>query len=203
MLQSKKASCCGNESGTDKTGCCTPARDTKSSGCSGTSPKNESDCCTPESAKKQLLIDFLYLDLSVCERCQGTDQNLDDALADVSAVLKSAGFEVIVNKVNIITKELAIQYKFMSSPTIRVNGRDIAVDVQENSCSDCGDLCGDSVDCRVFTYEGVEYNTPPKEMIVNAILREVYGAKSEPVKSAADYVLPENLRIFFEAQERK
>lgn len=203
MLQSKRSSCCGAESGADKTNCCTPAPDTKSTGCCSTAIESEAGCCPSVSTKKQLLIDFLYLDLSVCERCQGTDQNLDDALSDVSAVLHAAGFEVLVNKVNIINKELANQYKFMSSPTIRVNGRDIAVDVKENSCTSCGDLCGDSVDCRVFTYEGSEYNTPPKAMIINAILGEVYGAKSEPVKADGEYVLPENLRIFFEGQERR
>jgi len=57
----------------------------RSSCCSGTG-----NCCDSKSKKKQLLIDFLYLDLSVCERCQGTDKNLEDAIQDVSCVLKSA-----------------------------------------------------------------------------------------------------------------
>src|SRR5665647_3831198 len=60
-----------------------------------------SGCCTPAPAQKKITVDFLYLDLSVCERCRGTDSNLDDALFDVSAVLSSAGFDVVVNKVNI------------------------------------------------------------------------------------------------------
>jgi len=71
------------------------------------------------------VIDFLYLDLSVCTRCQGTDQSLEDALAEVSGLLGAAGAEVIVNKINVTSEELAIQHRFVSSPTIRVNGRDI------------------------------------------------------------------------------
>ena len=46
--------------------------------CSGTK-----GCCeTVEEVKpniNQLVIDFLYLDLSVCTRCQGAENNLDEA----------------------------------------------------------------------------------------------------------------------------
>ncbi len=155
-------------------------------------------CCGKEDVKKQLLIDFLYLDLSVCERCQGTDNNLDEAINEVSGVLKSAGFEIVVNKVNITTKELAIKYKFLSSPTIRINGDDIELEIKESACKECGDLCGDNVDCRVWVYEGIEYNEPPKAMIVNAILKEVYGGNKVNIDKTENYVLPNNLKIFFD-----
>ena len=39
----------------------------------------DKSCCS-ESSKKQIKIDFLYLDLNVCERCQGTETNLDAAI---------------------------------------------------------------------------------------------------------------------------
>lgn len=136
-----------------------------------------SDCCGEEQRKKQLVVDFLYLDLSVCERCEGTENNLDEALDEVSGVLKAAGFEIVVNKINIISKELAIKHQFLSSPTIRINGNDIELEVRESSCKECGDLCGDDVDCRIWVHEGIEYNEPPKAMIINAILKEVYGGR--------------------------
>jgi hypothetical protein len=111
-------------------------------------------------------------------------------------------YEVNVNKVHITTRELAIQYRFLSSPTIRVNGNDIAIELRETVCEDCGELCGDTVDCRVWVYNGVEYTSPPKELIVNAILREVYNAKQgEPEREA--YQLPENLETYFVAKARK
>jgi len=109
-----------------------------------------------------LVIDFLYLDLSVCTRCQGTDTSLDEALAEVSRVLEATGTEVIVNKINVNTEELAIKHRFLSSPTIRVNGHDIQMEVKESLCESCGDLCGDEVDCRVWVYQGKEYTVPPK-----------------------------------------
>ena len=155
-------------------------------------------CCTPPQEGKPITIDFLYLDLSACRRCQGAETNLDSAIKEVSGVLEAAGFRVIVNKINITSKELAIQHRFLSSPTIRINGSDIALDLKESSCTDCGDLCGEDVDCRVWVYDGVEYNEPPKALIVNAIFKEIYGERKAESPSKENYHLPENLRVFFE-----
>lgn len=162
-----------------------------------------SNCCESEPEKKQLIIDFLYLDLSVCERCQGAEKNLDEAINEVSVVLKAAGFDIVVNKINITSKELAIKYEFLSSPTIRVNGNDIEVEVKESCCQDCGNLCGDNVDCRVWVYEGVEYNEPPKAMIINAIFKEIYGGRKADSVKKSDYVLPNNLKVFFEGLDQR
>lgn len=159
------------------------------------------NCCQPQP-KKPINIDFLYLDTTVCGRCQDTEKALDDAVASVAVVLNAAGYEVNVNKVNIITRDLAIQHQFVSSPTIRVNGNDIAVELRESVCEDCGDLCGDTVDCRVWVYNGVEYTSPPKELIVDAILREVYSPHQDESKGE-DYQLPENLETYFIAKAHK
>jgi hypothetical protein len=161
-------------------------------------------CCGPVPApaargkKRNIVIDFLYLDLSVCTRCQGTDQSLDDALAEVAKVLEATGSEVVVNKINVTSEELAVKHRFVSSPTIRVNGRDIQMEVKESLCDSCGDLCGEDVDCRVWVYQGNEYTVPPKAMIIEAILKEVYGGhSSSPVEQ--EYVLPENLKRYYAA----
>lgn len=159
------------------------------------------NCCQPQPVK-QINIDFLYLDTTVCGRCQDTEKALDEAVSSVAVVLNAAGYEFKVNKVNISTRELAVQYQFVSSPTIRVNGNDIAVELRETVCEDCGELCGDTVDCRVWVYNGVEYTAPPKELIVDAILREVYNAKQGKPERAA-YQLPENLETYFVAKARK
>lgn len=160
------------------------------------------NCCGTPQPKKPLAIDFLYLDTTVCGRCQDTESALDEAVSSVVVVLDAARFAVTVNKVNITTKDLAILHRFVSSPTIRVNGSDIAVELRESVCEDCGELCGDTVDCRVWVYNGVEYSAPPKELIVNAILREVYS----PTQGAPErelYQLPENLESYFAAKARK
>lgn len=163
-------------------------------------------CCdTPrddEMVKRSIIIDFLFLDVSVCTRCQGTDETLNEALSEVSTVLKATGIEVVVNKINIITEELAIQYKFVSSPTIRVNGHDIQMEVKESLCESCGDLCGEEVNCRVWVYQGKEYTVPPKAMIIEAILKEVYGRNSKE-QEVVEYSLPDNLKKFYEAMKNK
>lgn len=149
-----------------------------------------------------MVIDFLYLDLSVCKWCQGTDKSLEEALDDISNVLKAAGIEVIVNKINVTSEELAIKHKFITSPTIRVNGKDIQMEVRESLCESCGDLCGDNVDCRVWVYNGEEYTIPPKALIIEGILKSVYGGETAD-NEESEYALPENLRKFYAAISEK
>ena len=162
------------------------------------------ECCEAsmdmKAENKRIIIDFLYLDLSVCTRCQGTDTNLDEALEEVSRVLEATGVEVILNKINVLSEELARQHRFISSPTIRVNGHDIQIDAIESLCESCGDLCGDEVDCRVWVYQGKEYTIPPKAMIIEAILKEVYGNKSGD-NEEKEFKLPENLKHFYESMK--
>ena len=37
----------------------------------------------------------MYLDLSVCERCRGTEGSLEEAIADVKRVLELTGVELL------------------------------------------------------------------------------------------------------------
>ncbi|NMC28070.1 MAG: DUF2703 domain-containing protein [Syntrophomonadaceae bacterium] len=172
-------------------------------GCCALVPSNIGKIIELNTPKKQLIIDFLFLDLSVCTRCQGTDSGLDEAVAEVANILTATGNEVVVNKINVNTAELAEKYKFLSSPTIRINGQDIQMEVKESLCESCGDLCGDTVDCRVWVYQGREYNVPPKGMIIEAILKAVYGGQAPVEARAAQYVLPENLRNFYAAMAKQ
>ncbi len=181
-----------------RNGCC-PAP-----GCCGTGPAAAA-APSGAAAGRQLRIDFLFLDLDVCTRCRGTDSALEEAVRDVAQVLESAGIEVLVTKINVSTEELAVRHRFASSPTIRVDGRDIALDVRESLCESCGDLCGDAVDCRVWTWQGIEYTQPPKAMIVDAILKAVYGAApaADRPDDGKPYRLPENLSRFYQAMREK
>lgn len=116
-------------------------------------------------------------------------------------MLASAGYEVKVNRINISSRSLVVQYEFLSSPTIRVNGQDIVWEVTESVCKDCGDLCGNSVDWRSWVYENAEYAEPPKEMLIAAILKAVFGGETGGLKRKPSYVLPDNLKIFFDGLE--
>jgi O-phosphoseryl-tRNA(Cys) synthetase len=134
----------------------------------------------------------------------GTDLILYESLLDITKLLDAAGVELIINKINVNSEALAIKYKFVSSPTIRINGRDIQMEVKENSCKSCGDLCGDDVNCRVFIYQGNEYEIPPKAMVIEGILKEVYGVNQQKNEELElDYILPENLKKFYDAMKLK
>lgn len=182
------------------TDCCPP-------GATGTGNSQTSCCCTDNSTatsippeKRQFLIEFMYIDLSVCTRCQGAESNLEEAVSEVARILEATGVEVVVRKIHVQTEDQARELGFVSSPTIRVNGRDIQMDVRESLCESCGDLCGDDVECRVWIYQGKEYDSPPKAMIIDAILREVYGGTNKGTEVPARTVdVPENLKRFFAA----
>ncbi len=150
---------------------------------------------------KKIVIDFLFLDLSQCTRCQGTDDTLELVIKEVAGKLGKSGYEVLVNKVQINTEKLAREYKFLTSPTIRVNGRDIQLDIVESNCESCGDLCGDTVDCRVWVYQGQEYEVPPNELIIEGIIKVIEGVDN--VVDEVPYIMPENLIKFFKALDNK
>ena len=71
-----------------------------------------------DSNESTLMVDFLYLDLSVCTRCQDSKSNLDDSLQALLDILGNIGHKVELNKIFIETEEQAIKHQFISSPTI-------------------------------------------------------------------------------------
>jgi hypothetical protein len=157
----------------------------------------------PVPTSRTIQVDYLFLDLTTCSRCRAGDASLDAALEIVWPVLDAVGAGVEVRKTLVETEEQARALGFVSSPTIRVNGRDIAGDLIESSCQECDELCGcdGGVDCRVWDYRGELHTEAPTGLIVEALLAEVgqsggaRGEKTPEATSSAD--LPENLKIFF------
>jgi hypothetical protein len=160
---------------------------------------------TMHTEDRTLTIELLALDLDTCGRCTGTSANLDAAIATVAEVLREADVDVISHKTVVTTAAQAEQLRFVSSPTIRINGRDIALELRESNCGDCGDICGceGQIDCRVWVWQGAEHVEAPKAMIIDAILRaysQAWQPPPPPTKTKARFRLPENLRKFFEAR---
>jgi hypothetical protein len=161
---------------------------------------------TSTSREQRIEIEFLYLDLDVCTRCKGTDANLEMALRTIQEILQTSGTDVSTRKVLVDSEETARKLKFLSSPTIRINGRDIALDLRETPCDSCAEscACGRDVDCRVWFYEDKEYTEAPVPLIVDAILSAIYDSRSVGRSASAGFFeLPENLRHFFEAKAAK
>jgi len=151
-------------------------------------------------------IDFLYLDPTACSRCVGSDESLRAALDVVRPALAATGVDVALRKTLVASEEQARALRVVSSPTIRVNGRDIAGALRESACADCGDLCGcgGETDCRLWIYEGGEYTEAPVGLIVEAILGAVYGGVAPVAHAARPYEdVPANLKHFYAGKVAK
>lgn len=155
-------------------------------------------------ARRPLEIELLYLDLETCDRCQSTGDTLREAVQEARKILAPAGVDVTLKEIHVTSGAQARQLAFMSSPTIRAMGRDLSFEVKENSCGSCSEIAGRDISCRAWSWQGKEYNAPPKAMLVNAILRDAYlhtGGKREDPMPLAE--LPENLKDFFQGATRR
>lgn len=119
------------------------------------------------------------------------------ALADTSPALNALGFEVEVRRILVDSEDAARRLQFRSSPTIRIDGYDIQPEIGESSCESCSSLVKfGNVDCREWTWRGERYTSPPKGMIVEALMRAAASPQTAvPEKS---YDLPANLHNFFQ-----
>jgi hypothetical protein len=173
-------------------------------GCSSTIEQNQSRTTEAQFEKKRNVeIDFLYLDLEVCSPCRDTESNIENALNEVAGILKTTGVEVIVRKTHVESLEQAIELGFLTSPTVRINGKDLQLEFKENHCATCSRVSCTDTDCRVWLHEGQEYSAPPKPMIIEAVLQEVYGgSRSEPAKIVRPENALENLARFFASKRQ-
>jgi hypothetical protein len=153
---------------------------------------------------RALDLELLALDLSSCTRCVGSLANIETAIDVVRKVLEVTGTSVSVRRVVVESEQEARQHRFVSSPTIRISGHDIALDTVESRCESCTDLCGctEGTSCRVWTYRGVEHTEAPVGLIVEALLRELTALQPgvAAVAETPSYELPANLRSFFAAK---
>lgn len=179
-------------------------------GCAGTKTAPDAALHTPEkfaaskAPKREIDIEFLYLDLEICDMCRGTETNLEEALSDATAVLEKTGVRVNLKKIHVRSYDEALALDFFSSPTVRVNGRDVALDVKENYCSSCSELSGTETFCRVWSFQGEEFSSVPKSLVIEAVLKEIYGgpqaaAEIPPGRKARSV---ENLKRFFAGTEK-
>lgn len=158
-----------------------------------------------QPSRRVLQIELLALDLDSCGRCTATGRNLHAAIDDVASQLRESGTDVRVFRRVIDTARAAREHRLSSSPTIRIDGRDIALESRESSCGDCSALCGcdGGIDCRVWIWQGEEYLEAPKAMIVDALLK---AHDTPPAASGREeqvpFALPANLERYFAAREK-
>ena len=150
---------------------------------------------------KEIKIEYLYLDLNTCDRCIGTDGVLEEVIRKLSPAFALAGYRISYRKTEIASEQDALSHRFLSSPTIRVNGVDVCDSVRESDCACCGEISGSQVDCRVFEYDGKLFEVPPQEMLAEAILKTAFAPPADP--PAEECRIPENLKRFFRGKDKK
>ena len=151
-------------------------------------------------------IDFLYLDLSQCERCKGTGEAVIQAIAAAEPALKALGHSIALRRLHITSIEQAQAEGFTLSPTLRVNGRDIQPDAYKSRCQECGDLCNcsDGIDCREWEWKGERFLTPPVAMIVHHLVSAATGhaaADVQPAPAGTAEKLSGIMERFFKAEQ--
>ena len=188
-MESKTSTCCGEPLGAAikadaQTCCAAPAG-------------RAAGTATPPQAAV-VDIELFYLDLTTCSRCCGTEENLQAALQLLNPVLQATGAQVNVRKTHVVSVDQAQALGFVSSPTIRINGHDIAGQLVESACEDCS--AGAPVKCRVWKYQGSESTQAPVGLIADAVLRAIYGGVTVTAAAQPEQPVPDNLKRYFGGQ---
>jgi len=100
--------------------------------------------------KRTLQVELLAIDLCSCKRCVPTGEQLKKALEILAPVAEVLEIDLEYREIVVGNPEEAKAHGLVTSPTIRLDGRDIAQDIRESECESCGDLTENNtrVDCR-------------------------------------------------------
>ncbi len=185
------SSCCGDQSAASP--CCGGATTTTTTTTAAGPPAGE-------KAPRRLNIELLVIDLESCARCVPTGEQLRNAIELVAPAADAMDIGITYRETVVQTAEEAKARALLSSPTIRINGRDIAQDIRESECESCGDLTdnGVSVDCREWHYRGEVYSAAPLPFLVESLMDamtkidEMPAVSPEPLQE-----LPANLVTYF------
>ncbi len=160
---------------------------------------------TANQFPQTITVELLAIDLSTCSRCMGSLSNVDQAIATLQSVLASTGTVIQFQKILVESEAQAKQLQFVSSPTIRVNGRDIILETTESRCGDCSDISGseEGTACRTWFYQGETHTEAPIGMILEAILRQIYQSEASPPVVPTTIEVPQNLQQFFQDKAKK
>ena len=102
---------------------------------------------------------ILFLRNEMCE-------SWEKALFELNLALSELGLKEEIEEKVIKTQSEAERHKFLGSPTIFINGKD--VDATSEQAKDVAFST-----CRVYLYRGKFYEYPPKEMIIHALDHQI------------------------------
>lgn len=142
---------------------------------------------TTVSDPTEVVLEVLYLDAQTCDPCRATIDAVDAVAAALTAPLREQGRTLAIRSTRVVDQEQADALGFVSSPTVRVDGVDIELDVHEQHCGSCSALAGRQVDCRTFDWQGTQHPSPPAEMIARRVLDHLNAELPESAAPAAGH----------------
>ncbi|MDF1537077.1 MAG: DUF2703 domain-containing protein [bacterium] len=167
-----------------------------------TSPENVQGT---RAGRNILDVELLAIDLETCERCVPTGEQLRTAVRLLRPVAEALGVVLMYRETVVRTPEEAQARALLSSPTIRVNGRDIAQDIRESECASCGDLTEKNaiIECRDWHYRGEVYPSVPLPLLIEAIMEAMLKIDDLPFFTSGPLEeLPENLKRYFDNRKQ-
>ena len=153
---------------------------------------------------KRVRIELLYLDAETCDPCRATVASAERAAQELREALADRGIEVELDLTHVTDPVQARALGFVSSPTVRVDAREIALGVQEAHCGTCSANAGEPVACRTVSYEGERLDHTPTAMIVEAVLAHLRGGELPlPPAVDEDADAPTSVERYLRAIERQ
>lgn len=122
----------------------------------------------------------LEKDGQTCARCAATGTTLKRAIEDLTGELATRGMLVTFTETRLTGREIA------KSNVVLFNGVPLedllpGVQVIENHCDSCADLCGENTSCRAVRVGGITYEAIPEFMIRQAGFKAAGIQASVPV----------------------
>lgn len=137
---------------------------------------------------KRLMIEWRHLDVEgeTCNRCYDTGENLNAEVKRLNRTLKPKGITVEWQETKLDLSQIP------ESNTMYFNGVPLEelldIQVSENHCESCADLCGEETYCRTVIYEGQEYEDVPAKAIREAAFISLGIKVKKTVEGAATKV---------------
>lgn len=127
-----------------------------------------------------LHLQLFALDTTSCAPCASAVASLHAAAVLLNRELGKEGYLVATRVVRLKDADHARALGVLSSPTVRVDGVDVALELDESPCPSCSDLAGAPVACRTYEWDGRFFDHPPAALIAAAVRRHIAAGLQAP-----------------------
>ena len=154
-----------------------------------------------QTTEVPVVLELFALDTATCGPCVSAMSSLHAAAALLNRELTGQGYVVATRVVLLENAAHAEELGISSSPTVRVNGHDIELEIQEEACPTCSSLAGAGIECRTYTWDGQQFDHPPIPLIVDAVHRHVASGARRATPQTPAASEPTSVERFLIARE--